>query len=67
MTLKKWIEKNGAPEIARLLGVLPATVNYWRRGESYPRVEQMREIKKITRGAVGYEQIIDGHRLGRGV
>lgn len=57
-----WIDENGAPEISKRLRVDRATVRCWRRAESYPTVKLMRKIKKLSRGVIGYEQIIDGKR-----
>lgn len=57
---KAWIDEKGTEEISLKLGVDPSTVRHWRLGNCYPRVEQMRIIKKITKGEIGYEQIIDG-------
>ena len=62
MSLKTWIRKTGTRQVAELLGVETATVRYWRRGESWPRIEQMRKIKRITKGVVGYEQMIEGSK-----
>lgn len=56
----KWISVVGVNDLAEALGVDPATVRHWRRGQGFPRVEQMRLIKKLSKGQVGYEQIIDG-------
>lgn len=60
MTLPDWIDHQGVPTVARLLGVNPNTVRYWKWGVNLPRPEQMRAIKKLTKGVVGYEEIIDG-------
>lgn len=59
MSLSDWIELNGVPTISRMLNVTPNTVRYWRIGESLPKASQMRQIKKLSNGLVGYEQIID--------
>lgn len=60
MSLQDWIDKTGASQVAKLLKINRTTVYYWRAGHTYPRVDQMRQIKKVTKGVVGYEQIIDG-------
>ncbi len=60
ITLKQWIDLMGAAYVADLLGINTSSVNQWRRGHCLPKVAQMRVIKKLTRGACGYEQIIDG-------
>jgi DNA-binding XRE family transcriptional regulator len=54
-----WIDETGNDEIAEILGVSRTTVIAWRNGVSDPRVDLMRKIKKITRGKIGYVQIID--------
>ena len=61
MSLKDWIKSKGVRHVADLLNVNPNTVRYWAWGMTYPKTEQMREIKRITKGVVGYEQIIDGN------
>ncbi len=58
-TFNDWINDKGTIYIAGLLNVNPSTVRHWRRGHCYPGVEQMRAIKKITKGAVTYDIIID--------
>lgn len=60
LTLDEWVERVGGPaKTAVLLGVHVATVNYWRTGHCYPRVEQMREIRRLSKGLVTYEAMID--------
>lgn len=59
-----WIDENGAPSLSKQLKVDRATVRCWRRLESYPSVKLMRKIKKLSRGVIGYEQIIDGKPTG---
>lgn len=62
LTFKEWINKHGTREIAKMLDVDPSAVRHWRDGFCYPTVKKMRIIKKITRGRIGYNQIIDGKR-----
>ncbi len=62
LTLDAWIDQLGQTAVARLLGISPMTVNHWRHKKTHPKVTVMRKIKKVTRGRVGYEQIIDGDR-----
>ena len=48
-----WINELGTGEVARLLNVEPATVRHWRqRFHCYPRVDQMKLIKKLTKGQI---------------
>lgn len=56
---KKWIDKIGPYRVAELVGVRSCTVFYWRSGKNYPRLDQMRKIRVISKGAVSYEQMID--------
>jgi hypothetical protein len=60
ISLSEWINEKGVETVAGLLGVDPSTVRHWRRGHCYPRVDQMREIKRLSKGLVGYDEIIDG-------
>lgn len=60
LSLKEWIDKEGASSLATKLGVNTSTIGHWRTGHSLPSDKQKRLIKRITRGRVGYEQIIDG-------
>lgn len=60
MFLSEWIELKGVPAVAKLLKVDQNTVRYWRWGKTFPHPEQMRAIKKATKGQVGYDEIIDG-------
>lgn len=62
LSLKAWIKKIGRIEVARLLGVTPMTVTHWRQGTAWPKVKQMQKIKKLTKGVVDYDGIIDGGR-----
>jgi DNA-binding transcriptional regulator YdaS (Cro superfamily) len=64
LTLDEWVVKiGGTPKAAKLIGVARATVNFWRAGHCYPRVDQMKRIRKLSRGLVTYEAMID--RAGR--
>lgn len=59
ISFEEWINKEGVEELARIFRVDPATIRHWRAGRCFPRVEQMKRIKHLTKGAVDYEQIID--------
>ena len=58
---KEWIEEQGVEELTRKLNVEKNTINYWRAGFSIPRPWQMQKIVKLSRGAVSYQDIIEGH------
>lgn len=58
-SFKAWIDSLGFQAVADLLGVCPNTVRYWRHGKSLPKTSQMKTIRKLTKGAVSYEHIID--------
>lgn len=60
ITLEAWIAEKGVSHVAELLGVNPSAVRHWRLGNCRPNVTQMRAIKKITKGAITYEELIDG-------
>jgi hypothetical protein len=57
---RTWIESTGVTEVARLLEVRRETVYNWKVGNCYPRVDQMRDIKRLTKGKIDYTHIIDG-------
>lgn len=59
VSLRDWINANGVQAIAELLGVEDSAVRHWRRGHCLPRAEQMREIKRVSKGQVSYESMID--------
>ena len=54
-----WIDKITPEKLADALGVHVFTVRRWRRGAGDPRVDHMRQIKFMTRGQIGYDEIID--------
>lgn len=66
LTFHTWIQDEGIDSVAKLLGVTPGTVSHWRRGHCYPRVEQMRMIKEVTKGKIGYDDIIDSSPISTG-
>lgn len=61
LAFKRWIEKTGSTEVAKLLGIRRETVHHWRAGHCYPRVEQMKAIKRLTKGLIGYDEMIESH------
>lgn len=66
MSLRNWIEERGVRVVAETLDVRIATVNYWRRGRSLPRAHQMKEIKRLSRGAVSYDIMIEAFLSANG-
>ncbi len=62
----EWIDKTGLEQIAIKLGVKRITVWYWRSHRGYPKIDHMRAIRRLTKGAVTYEMMID-RRLVKGV
>lgn len=59
ISFEKWIDEIGVDTLAARLRVLPCTVQLWRRSKCDPRVDQMRRIKRMTRGRIDYDAIID--------
>ena len=55
----RWVDSLGRNEVARLLGLRPLTVWHWRAHKNYPKVEHMQKIKRLTKGRVTYDMIID--------
>ena len=64
ITFKQWISEQGPNKLSELLDVQVTTVRHWRTGHCLPQVDKMRAIKKLTKGMIGYEQIIDGVPAG---
>lgn len=62
-TFITWIDEVGIQELAEKLGIDPSTISHWRRGHCWPRVEQMRQIRKISKGRITYEDIIDAPQI----
>lgn len=58
-SFEDWIDEVGPDELAKQLKVNPKTVSNWLFGYTDPRVDQMRRIKKMTKGRIGYDQMID--------
>jgi len=45
--------------LSKKLRVPRQTVSQWRHGKCYPKVSQMKKIKKVTKGLITYDIIID--------
>lgn len=54
-----FIDEYGKEALAKKLRITKFTVTGWRRGKNHPRIEVMRQIKRLTKGLVTYEMIID--------
>lgn len=65
LTLRDWIIQTGVGKVSKLLNVGESTVRHWRTGHCLPRTEQMREIKKLSKGLVTYESMIDSHHSSK--
>lgn len=61
LSLLEWIEQEGTDTIAKALGVTRSTINHWKRGYVLPRSEIMIKIRKLSRGAVSIEQMVEAH------
>lgn len=55
----EWLDIVDRHWLAKYLGVTLATIRFWRSRHCFPRVNQMRRIKKITKGYVDYSDMID--------
>jgi hypothetical protein len=59
---EEWIDDTGVEVLAERLKVSVATVKNWKFGYCDPRVEHIRQIKQMTNGEIGYDQMIDRGR-----
>ncbi len=59
ITFDAWLDEMGAVWVARKLKVHPHAVRLWRRKHNDPRVDHMRRIKRLTKGVITYEMMID--------
>lgn len=66
MKFKQWIEnQGGAAKVAARLGLNRVTVETWMQGKNSPTALRMRQIVKLARGAVSYEDIVLETTKGR--
>lgn len=54
-----WIDEYGIDRLAQHLGVNSSTVRNWRSLRCDPTVDAMRRIKKLTKGKISYDAMID--------
>lgn len=66
ISLRDWIDREGVSNLAKKFGLNESTIRHWRRGHCLPKAEQMREIKKLSNGAVTYDTMIDNHFEAKG-
>lgn len=59
-TFIKWIDQVGKSNLAEKLGVDPSAVTHWVKGRNRPSVEQMKKIRELSGGLIGFEEIIEG-------
>lgn len=64
MKLATWLRKKGMSqrEFAKLIGSDQSHVSDLVRGKNYPRVSSIARIAKVTRGAVKFEDWVNGMR-----
>lgn len=55
-----WIDEIGIEPLAEKLGIDPSAVSHWRRGHCWPQVKHIKRIRELSRGALTYEDIIEG-------
>ena len=65
VSFNDWIDSVGIDALARKLKINTMTIKLWKIGRTNPRIEQMRQIKKFTKGLITYEKIID-RKIPRG-
>lgn len=59
-SFKDWITFYGPSKIGEILGIKHSTVLFWIQKKTLPRPHQMKRIKEITKGRIGYTEIIEG-------
>lgn len=57
-----WVDEYGAAKLARRLGIDRSAVTHWRVGRNCPRPEQMHTIRKLSKGRVTCDHIVDHFR-----
>ncbi len=61
-SLGHWIaEKGGRHAVAELLDVHESAIRHWLRLRNFPRPEQMAKIRKLSKGKVSFDEVIDHH------
>ena len=57
MNLRDFLKEIGDNTAAKLIGVKPRTIASWRRGERFPRPDQVARILRASKGRVDYKGI----------
>lgn len=59
MQLKKWVTSMGGPtQVAAKLGVTSSCVQLWIMGRSSPNAEHMIAMVKLSKGKLGFSDIL---------
>lgn len=61
LTLRDWIDHQGIDQVAKKLKATRATVRHWRRGYCLPKSDQMLKIKKLSRGRLTIDSMVEAH------
>jgi uncharacterized protein YjcR len=61
ISLSNFIEEFGRIELAKKVGVTVRTVDHWKNRYCWPRPKQMIALKKLSRGTLTYEEMIDNN------
>lgn len=59
LLFEEWIDEVGQEKLASILNVTKTTIGNWRAGRCDPRFTHMRAIKKLAKGRLGYDDIVD--------
>jgi len=59
-SFEEWLCKRGPIGVGRLLKISPSTVSAWLNSYALPSASKMKLIKRVTKGKIGYDQIIEG-------
>lgn len=51
--------------VAEALGVNLSTVRHWHNGRNFPRPVEMAKIRRLSKGAVSFDELIDSHFNGK--
>lgn len=57
---KQWIKDFGAERLAKRLQISRPAVRHWETGRGLPAPCHMRTIRKLSKGQITYDLIIDG-------
>lgn len=59
ISFKGWLEEFEAGALAERLSVTRRTIDYWKSGKIDPTVKNLRKIRRLTKGLLTYEMMID--------